>query len=117
MSSQIVSAIMSKKKIGKLDRYLPDIDEVWVEITEEKTKSAMDKNIVQVTLRADGRILRAEERGGAIYGCIDLVADKIHRQIARFKGKRTDRWHGQVHKKRLEDEFVFCRSRFFRYFG
>ena len=44
-----------EKKIGKLDRYLPDISEARVEITQEKTRSAKDKNVVQVTLRANGR--------------------------------------------------------------
>ena len=92
-----------EKKIGKLDRYLPDINEARVEITQEKTRSAKDKNIVQVTLRANGTILRAEERSEAIYACIDTVADKIHRQIVRYKGKRVDRRHGQLHNKRPED--------------
>ena len=94
-----------EKKIGKLDRYLPDIEEARVEITQEKTKSAQDKNIVQVTLRAAGTILRAEERSNAIYACIDTVTDKIHRQVARYKGKRTDRRHGH-HHKRADDEFA-----------
>ena len=87
-----------ERKIGKLDRYLPDIEEARVEITQEKTKSSQDRNIVQVTLKANGTILRAEERCDAIYPCIDAVANKIHRQIARYKGKREDRWHG--HSKR-----------------
>lgn len=93
-----------EKKIGKLDRYLPDIDEARVEISQEKTKSARDKNVVQVTLRTNSTILRAEERSEAIYACIDTVADKIHRQIVRYKGKRLDRWHGQLNNKRPEEE-------------
>jgi putative sigma-54 modulation protein len=88
-----------EKKVGKLDRYLPDIDEARIEITQEKTKSAKDKNIVQVTLRANGAILRAEERSEAIYACIDTVVDKIHRQIVRYKGKRKNRLQGHVHKQ------------------
>lgn len=90
-----------ERKIGKLDRYLPDIEEARVEITQEKTKSSQDRNIVQVTLKANGTILRAEERCDSIYPCIDAVANKIHRQIARYKGKREDRWHGQ--NKRGDD--------------
>jgi len=94
-----------EKKIGKLDRYLPDIEEARVEITQEKTKSSKDRNIVQVTLRANGTILRAEERSDAIYPCIDAVASKIHRQIVRYKGKRVDRWHGQLsNKQKLVEE-------------
>lgn len=82
-----------EKKIGKLDRYLPHIDETRVEITQESTKSSKDRKVVQVTLRANGTILRAEERSEAIYACIDSVANKIHRQIVRYKGKRISRRH------------------------
>ena len=89
-----------EKKMGKLDRYLPDIDEARVEITQEKTKSAKDRNVVQVTLRTNGTILRAEDRSEAIYTSIDAAVDKIHRQIVRYKGKRIDRWHGQQNKQR-----------------
>jgi len=95
-----------EKKIGKLDSYLPDISETRVEITEEKTKSARDRKIVQITLRTNGTILRAEERSDAIYACIDAVSDKIHRQIARYKGKRIDRWHGHTNKQQRFEEMM-----------
>jgi putative sigma-54 modulation protein len=93
-----------EKKMGKLDRYLPEIDEARIEITQEKTKSAKDRNVVQITLRTNGAILRAEERSEAIYASIDAVVDKIHRQIVRYKGKRVDRWQGHITNKRPEDE-------------
>lgn len=91
-----------EKKFDRLDRYLPDIDEARVEITQEKTKSAKDRNIVQVTLKTDGSILRAEDRSEAIYTSIDAAVDKIHRQIVRYKGKRVDRWHGQTNKQQQQ---------------
>jgi putative sigma-54 modulation protein len=94
-----------EKKMGKLDKYLP-VDEARVEITQEKTKSAKDRNIVQLTIRTNGTILRAEDRSQAIYGSIDAVVDKIHRQIARYKGKRGDRWKGHTNKQRVEVEEV-----------
>ena len=94
-----------EKKVGKLDRYLPEIDETRVEITQEKTKSAKDRKVVQITLRTNGTILRAEERSEAIYACIDNVVNKIHRQIARYKGKRIDRWQGNTNKRR-EPELI-----------
>ena len=85
-----------ERKVGKLDRYLPDISEARVEITQEKTKSAKDRNVVQLTLRTNGTILRAEDRSEAIYASIDAVVDKIHRQIVRYKGKRQDRWQANA---------------------
>jgi len=78
-------------KIGKLDRYLPSITEARVELSTEKVKSAQDSQVAQVTLRSNGTILRAEERTNDIFASIDAVLDKIHRQIARYKGKRRAR--------------------------
>jgi putative sigma-54 modulation protein len=95
-----------EKKIGKLDRYLPEIDEARIEITQEKTKSSKDRNVVQLTLRTNGTILRAENRSEAIYGSIDVVVDKIHRQIARYKGKRVDRRHGNLSKQQRQTQEV-----------
>ena len=93
-----------EKKVNKLDRYLPSIDEARVEISQEKTKSAKDRNVVQLTLRANRAILRAEDRSEAIYTCIDNVVDKIHRQIVRYKGKRVDRRQGQLGNKQNSDQ-------------
>ncbi|MCO6450670.1 MAG: ribosome-associated translation inhibitor RaiA [Caldilineales bacterium] len=77
------------KKIGRLDRYLPDIDEARVELREEKTRSAADRAVAQVTIRSRRTILRAEERTGDIFASIDAVADKLERRIERYKGKNA----------------------------
>jgi putative sigma-54 modulation protein len=83
-----------EKKIGKLDRYLPGITEAWVELSVEGTKAAQDRQVCQVTVRANGTILRAEERSEDMFTSIDAVLDKMYRQIARYKGKRKNRWRG-----------------------
>ncbi|MCL7452944.1 MAG: ribosome-associated translation inhibitor RaiA [Anaerolineae bacterium] len=83
-----------EKKIGKLDRYLPTISEAWVELTSEETKAAADRQVCQITVRSNGTILRAEERSDDMFSSIDNVLDKMYRQIARYKGKRQNRWRG-----------------------
>jgi putative sigma-54 modulation protein len=82
------------KKIGRLDRYLPTISEAWVELSVEGTKAAQDRQVCQVTVRSNGMILRAEERSDDMFHSIDTVLDKMYRQIARYKGKRQNRWRG-----------------------
>ncbi|MEJ2209213.1 MAG: ribosome-associated translation inhibitor RaiA [Anaerolineae bacterium] len=81
-----------EKKVGKLDRYLPSISEAWVELSTEETRSAQDRQVCQITVRSNGTILRAEERSDDIFFSIDNVLDKMYRQIARYKGKRQNRW-------------------------
>lgn len=83
------------RKVNKLDRYLPGIHEARVELSVEKTRSSQDRQVAQLTVRSNGAILRAEERTDDMFAAIDAVVNKMHRQIARYKGKRADRWRGQ----------------------
>jgi putative sigma-54 modulation protein len=85
-----------EKKIGKLDRYLPTISEAWVELATEGARAAQDRQVCQITVRANGTILRAEERSDDMFTSIDAVLDKMYRQIARYKGKRKNRWRGSA---------------------
>lgn len=76
-----------ERKVSKLDRYLPTIDEARVELSVHKTKSVGDSQVVQLTLRANGATLRSEERSADMQSSIDAVMEKISRQIERYKGK------------------------------
>ncbi len=76
-----------QKKLGKLDRYLPDIAETRVELSVEKAKSNQDRQVVQVTVRSNSTILRAEERSADMLAAVDAVQSKLKRQIMRYKGR------------------------------
>jgi putative sigma-54 modulation protein len=77
------------KKISRLDRYLDQIDETRIDLSYAKnTREANNRFIAQITLRGRGFILRAEERAADIKAALDLVLDKIERQIERYKGKK-----------------------------
>ncbi len=96
-----------EKKVAKLDRYLASISEVRVELGTEKTRSYGDRQVAQLTVRAGGAILRAEERSGDIFMAVDMVMDKIKRQIDRYKSKRRDRARGaqaQMSVEPVEEE-------------
>ena len=83
-----------EKKIGKLERYLPIIDEARMELSQEDTRSAQHRMIAQLTVRSHGKALRAEERDQDVFAAIDMVAEKMQRQITRFKDRLYSR--GQV---------------------
>lgn len=76
------------KKIAKLDRYLPGIEEARVDVTYAKSaRNAADRQIAQITVRGKGFILRSEERADDIFAALDTALDKIQRRIERYKGK------------------------------
>jgi putative sigma-54 modulation protein len=49
------------------------------------------KQIAEVTIYANGAVVRAEESSENLYASIDLVADKIARQLRKYKEKRAER--------------------------
>lgn len=84
-----------EKKVGRLDRYMPSLSGVSVELTTQNSRSAVQRQIAQITIRDNrGTILRAEERSSDIFAAIDTVIDKLYRQIQRYQGKRRRRWRG-----------------------
>lgn len=73
---------MVEKKISKLDKYFdPNI--------EAKATLSVQKNsqIVEVTIPFNGVILRVEESTEDMYKSIDLVEEKLQRQIRKQKTK------------------------------
>ncbi len=81
------------KKLVKVDRHLPNLEEIRVDLEHVKAaRSASDRYIAQITLRGKGFILRSEERSDDIRNAMDEALDKILRRIERFKGKRQ---HGR----------------------
>ena len=86
-----------EKKTARLDRYMPNLNTVKVELTTENTRSAVERQVAQITIRDDrGTILRAEERNSDIFAAIDAVIDKLYRQIERYRGKRKRKYRESV---------------------
>ena len=83
-----------ERKLGRLNRHLPDIAESKIEISEEKTRSPQQHFVVQMTIDSRGTLLRSEERGKDLFTAIDRVAAIMNRQIERYKGKLHDRGRG-----------------------
>jgi len=84
-----------EKKVERLDRYMPNLSSVRVDLTSEHTRSAVERQVAQITIRDDrGTILRAEERNSDVFAAIDSVVDKLYRQIERYRGKRKKKYRG-----------------------
>jgi len=76
-----------ERKLGKLNRHLPNITESKIEIIEQKTKSPQQRFVVQVTVDSNGILLHGEEKGQDPFTAIDKVAEVMNRQIEHYKGK------------------------------
>ncbi len=82
-----------QKKAAKLERYLQEIEEIRVELSHVKSaRSALDRQVAQITVHGKGFILRSEERADDIHAAFDAALDKMQRQVDRYKGKH---YHGR----------------------
>ena len=82
-----------EKKTGKLDRYMPNLAEVHVDLSATNARNIVERQVAQITIRDNrGTILRAEERSNDMFASIDAVVDKLYRQISRYRGKRRRKW-------------------------
>lgn len=85
---EVTSALKEyvKKRVGKLDKYIDNLGDAQVTMTVEK-----DSHRVEVTIPINGMILRGEETTGDMYASIDLVVEKLEKQIGKYKGKLQKR--------------------------
>ena len=86
----VTDAIRSyiEEKITKLDKYFDNSD-IEAKIV---VKTANNKDIIEVTIPTNKYTLRAEERNDDLYASIDLIVDKLERQIRKNKTKLNERY-------------------------
>lgn len=74
----------AERKVGRIEKYFdtPPTSEVKVTMKVEK-----DVHSVEVTIVFPNLVLRGEETNGDMYAAIDLVVEKLERQIKKYKTK------------------------------
>ncbi|MGM9849711.1 MAG: ribosome hibernation-promoting factor, HPF/YfiA family [Bacilli bacterium] len=72
-----------ESKIGRVEKYFKDTDLAATVTIRVRGK----EQIVEVTIPASKMVLRAEEKHSDLYAAVDLVSDKLERQIRKNKTK------------------------------
>lgn len=87
---KITSAINDyiEAKIGKLDKYLENPNDVTANVV---VKVKGKDQTVEVTIPMKKLILRAEDTHNDLYAAIDLVSEKLERQIRKNKTRMKKR--------------------------
>ncbi len=91
----------AEEKLGKLERHLNDATRLELELAVEKNPSISDKQVAEATIWTKGPILRARESSDDMRASIDLLAEKLERQVKRYKEKRQRKQvarHGPHHQ-------------------
>ena len=77
-----------ESKLDRLNKYFKE-DEILANVL---LKVRGNDQIIEVTIPTDKFILRSEEADKDLYAAIDLVLDKLERQIRKNKTKLNDRY-------------------------
>ena len=88
----------AEEKLGRLDRQLADPTRVELELAVEKNPSISANHVAEATVWTKGPVLRAKEASSDMRASIDLLVDKLERQVSRYREKRQDRRHGDPHR-------------------
>jgi len=75
----------AEKKILKLERYFTETPDANVHVNLKVYQDKTSK--VEVTIPLPNLVLRAEETNNDMYAAIDLITDKLERQIRKHKTK------------------------------
>jgi putative sigma-54 modulation protein len=78
-----------RKKINRL-RHMEIVADAEVVVAQEHSKRG-DLQTVQITLRANNVLLRAEESDLELFNALDAALANIDRRIERFKGRHVRR--------------------------
>ncbi|MBD2003492.1 MULTISPECIES: ribosome hibernation-promoting factor, HPF/YfiA family [Cyanophyceae] len=79
------------QKIEKAVNHFQNLTtEVNVHLSVARNPRINPKQAAEVTIYANGTVIRAEESSDNLYASIDLVADKIARNLRKYKEKRLD---------------------------
>ena len=95
---EITEAIKAyvKEKLGKVANHYDQITAIDVILTVIKNPAASGKNIAEVSCKLNGKNIHVEESGESMYASIDLVADKLDRQVKKFKDKSLSSDKGSI---------------------
>lgn len=86
---EITDAIKAyvKEKVGKVAAHYDQIQGIDVVLSVIKNPSASGKHVAEVSCKMATGVVRCEEAADSMYESIDLLSDKLARQVQKFKDK------------------------------
>ena len=87
---EITDAIRSyaEEKIGKVMNHYDQIQSIDVVLSVIKNPSVAQSHTAEVICKFVSGSVKAEENAESMYASLDLVADKLNRQVKKFKEKQ-----------------------------
>lgn len=86
---EITDAIKAyvKEKFSKVAAHYDQVQGIDVVLSVIKNPAASGKHVAEVSCKMSTGVVRCEESGESMYESIDLLVDKLARQVQKFKDK------------------------------
>ena len=81
----------AERKLGKLDSQLHELTHVELELAVERNPSISANQVAEGTIYTKGPVLRARESTTDMKASIDLLTEKLLRQVKHYRDKRSRR--------------------------
>lgn len=104
---EITDAIKAyvKEKLGKVVNHYDQIQGIDVVLSVIKNPAATGKHVAEVKCSlSNGNVVNVEESAESMYASIDLIADKLDRQIKKIKGKSLYSDKNSIRNATVESE-------------
>ena len=103
---EITEAIKAyvKEKVGKVANHYDQIQGIEVVLSVIKNPSATGKHVAEVTCKMSTGVVRCEEAADSMYESIYLLADKLIRQVRKFKDKTLGSDKASIRLDNVEQE-------------
>lgn len=97
-----------EQKLEKAVKHFQNITtKVDVHLSVARNSRIERKHKAEVTVFANGTVIRAQEGSENLYASIDMVADKIARQLRKYKEKHLAKnAHAHIRQEEVESESV-----------
>lgn len=90
-----------ESKLERIIRHFDDVIDIAVILGVEKPSEKEKRQRAEVNLRLKGNVIHVESFAEDMYAAIDLMIDKLDRQVLKYKGKVQDHQHDAI--KRMSE--------------
>jgi putative sigma-54 modulation protein len=92
-----------EKAVSHFENFTTEVD---VHLSVNRNPRVAERQIAEVTVYANGTVIRVQETAEILYASIDLVADKISRKLRKYKEKNfiAKKTHVSLKDQSLDNE-------------
>ena len=85
-----------QNKLERIRRHFDHVIDIAVILTIDKLPEKEKRQKAEITLHVRGKDLHAESIAQDLYAAIDLLVDKLDRQVIKYKSKMQDHQHEAI---------------------